>query len=61
MPRIIAAIVALAALLANCGPGHAPEGQAPLAEIRDNDLSSLKTAFNAAADSIRVIVLMSPT
>jgi hypothetical protein len=58
----VAFVTALAASLVNCGqPGRVPEGQAALVEIHDNDLASLKTAFNAAADSVRVIVLMSPT
>lgn len=47
-------------VLAACGPRHAPEGQPPLAIIA-GDLSAFQKSFNDAADTLRVIVLMSPT
>lgn len=42
--------------------GHSvPKGQPPLARFPSGDLTPLKTAFNASASSIRVVVMLSPT
>jgi hypothetical protein len=42
--------------------GHsAPKGQPPLVNFSSGDLVPLKTAFNASASSIRVVVMLSPT
>jgi hypothetical protein len=42
--------------------GHStPKGQPPLLSFSSGDLSPLKTAFNASASSIRVVVMLSPT
>ena len=42
--------------------GHAtPKGQPPLVSFSSGDLTPLKTAFNASASSIRVVVMLSPT
>ena len=42
--------------------GHStPKGQPPLVSFSSGDLAPLKTAFNASASSIRVVVMLSPT
>jgi len=42
--------------------GHkAPAGQPPLADLTSDSLDSLKAAFNGSADSVRIILLLSPT
>ena len=38
-----------------------PTGQQPLARLNDSNFSSLKDAFNKSANSVRVIVMLSPT
>ena len=38
-----------------------PRGQPPLADLNDQSLSQLRQQFNAAADSERVLLLLSPT
>jgi hypothetical protein len=38
-----------------------PAGQQPLARLNDSNLSSMKDAFNGSANSVRVIVMLSPT
>ena len=41
--------------------GHAPAGQAALVEMNSSALAALQTEFNRASDSLRVILLLSPT
>jgi hypothetical protein len=42
--------------------GHSvPKGQPPLVSFSPGDLAPLKTAFNASASSIRIVVMLSPT
>ncbi len=42
--------------------GHStPKGQPPLVSFSSGDLTPLKTAFNASASSIRVVLMLSPT
>lgn len=43
------------------GPGTAPQGQAPLMIFSSSDITPLKTAFNQAASSTRVILMLTPT
>lgn len=38
-----------------------PNGQQPLVRLTDSNLSSLKDSFNGSANSVRVIVMLSPT
>ena len=38
-----------------------PAGQQPLARLTDSNLSSLKDSFNTSANSVRVILMLSPT
>ena len=39
----------------------APTGQQPLARLNNSNIDSLKKSFNGSADSVRVIVMLSPT
>ncbi len=38
-----------------------PNGQQPLVRLNGANVASLKNAFNGSADSVRVLVLVSPT
>ena len=38
-----------------------PNGQQPLVRLNSANAGSLKNAFNESADSVRVIVMLSPT
>jgi len=61
---IILAIVAMAmGLLAYYlyGGSTVPDGQQPLVRLTDSNFSSLKDSFNSSANSVRVIVMLSPT
>ena len=63
MIRRHAILVGAALLYAGCAsrPAHAPEGQPPLATIASGDVAAFRKAFNDAGDTLRVIVLLSPT
>jgi hypothetical protein len=63
MIRRHAILAATALLYAGCasGPPHAPEGQPPLATIAASDLTAFQKAFNDAGETVRLIVLLSPT
>jgi len=39
----------------------APTGQQPLVRLDASNIESLKQAFNDAKDSVRVMVMLSPT
>lgn len=56
---VVAAVVATAIYLLVAQ--RAPAGQPPLAMLDAGSMSALRADFNAAADQIRVIVLLSPT
>ena len=43
------------------GGSDVPKGQPPLVRLTDSNLSSLKDSFNNSANSVRVIVMLSPT
>ncbi|MBO0857115.1 MAG: hypothetical protein J2P21_01400 [Chloracidobacterium sp.] len=43
------------------GGSVAPKGQQPLLSLNGSNLSSLKEAFNGSANSVRVLVMLSPT
>jgi hypothetical protein len=43
------------------GGSTAPEGQQPLVRLNISNLRSLKEAFNGSANSVRLLVLVSPT
>ena len=38
-----------------------PTGQQPLVRLDNSNLESLKKSFNDSADSVRVMVMLSPT
>jgi len=38
-----------------------PNGQQPLARLNGSNIGSLKNTFNESANSVRVIVMLSPT
>jgi hypothetical protein len=38
-----------------------PTGQQPLVRLNNSNIDSLKKSFNESADSVRVIVMLSPT
>ena len=38
-----------------------PNGQQPLVYLNNTNVTSLKEAFNSSANSVRVIVMLSPT
>ena len=39
----------------------APIGQQPLVRLDNSNIDSLRKSFNESADSVRVIVMLSPT
>jgi hypothetical protein len=43
------------------GTHEAPQGQPALVHLDAGSLETLRTDFNAAQDSVRLIVLLSPT
>ena len=43
------------------GTHHAPKGQPALVHLDPGSLETLRTDFNTAEDSTRLIVLLSPT
>jgi hypothetical protein len=38
-----------------------PAGQHPLVHLNDSNFDSLKKSFNESADSVRVMLMLSPT
>ncbi len=61
---IIVALVAVLVLLAfayYAMPGRAPAGQPALATLDPGNFGDFQRRFNGAADSIRVLLLLSPT
>jgi membrane protein DedA with SNARE-associated domain len=43
------------------GERRVPAGQAPLTYLRQTSLDTLRADFNAHADKVRIVVLLSPT
>ena len=39
----------------------APAGQQPLVRLNNSNIDSLKKSFNDSADSVRVVLMLSPT
>lgn len=61
---IVVLIVVIAAAMfgqQQFGTHEAPKGQPALVHLDDGSLESLRSDFNAASDSVRLIVLLSPT
>jgi hypothetical protein len=44
-----------------CGPGTAPPGQPPMAQITRDSIEGFREAFNKTSDQARVVLLLSPT
>jgi hypothetical protein len=67
MKRAILIILATATMIVALGRmyftriGHAPADQPPIVEMNAAALSSLQAEFNRASNSVRVILLLSPT
>ena len=38
-----------------------PKGQQPLVSLNSSNVASLKDAFNTSANSVRLVVMLSPT
>jgi hypothetical protein len=61
---VVALIVVIAAAVLGVrqfGTHHAPAGQPPLVHLNAGAFETLRTDFNGGQDSIRLIVLLSPT
>jgi hypothetical protein len=43
------------------GGSTVPNGQQPLVRLSESNFSSLKDSFNSSANSVRVIMMLSPT
>jgi len=43
------------------GGSAVPQGQQPLVRLNDSNIGGLRDAFNASANSVRLLVLVSPT
>lgn len=56
---VVAAGIAVVSM--RYAPRRTPEGQPPLASLREGDLRSFEDAFNAGAGSTRVLAMLSPT
>ena len=57
---IVVAVVLLIVAYLYLG-SSAPVGQQPLVRLDNSNIDSLKKSFNESADSVRVIVMLSPT
>ena len=57
---IVAAIVLFIAYYLYLG-STVPTGQQPLVRLDNSNIESLKKSFNDSADSVRVMVMLSPT
>ena len=55
------AIVVLLVFFYLYGGSTAPRGQQPLAPLNSSNIGGLMDAFNASANSVRLLVLVSPT
>jgi len=57
---VVGAIVLLVVYYLYFG-STAPTGQQPLVRLDNSNIESLKKSFNDSADSVRVVVMLSPT
>ena len=60
IPAIVAISLGLLAYYLH-GGSTVPNGQPALVRLTDSNFSSLKDSFNGSANSVRVIVMLSPT
>ena len=58
---ILIVVVAAAMVGQQFATHHAPKGQPALVHLDAGSLEALRSDFNAAQDSVRLIVLLSPT
>jgi hypothetical protein len=58
---VVVLVVVFGAVYYFYGGHSVPKGLPPLVSFSSGDLTPLKTAFNASAPSIRVVVMLSPT
>jgi hypothetical protein len=58
---VVVLVVVFGAVYYFYGGHSTPKGQAPLTSFSSDDLTPLKTAFNASESSTRVVVMLSPT
>jgi hypothetical protein len=58
---IVVLLVVFVAVYYFYGGHSTPKGQPPLVSFSSGDLTPLKTAFNASASSVRVVIMLSPT
>jgi hypothetical protein len=57
----IAAITVAGALLYFYGGSRTPTGQPPLQRVTAQNVAEVKSAFNAAKEDVRLLLLLSPT
>jgi len=57
----LALVIALALVAYWYYWGSSPPGQPPLTSLTPMNLDQFKEAFNAAADRVRLVLLLSPT
>ena len=57
---VVAAIILFLVYYLYLG-SSAPSGQQPLVRLNNANIDSLKKSFNESADSVRVMVMLSPT
>jgi hypothetical protein len=55
------AVVALLAFYYFYGGSAVPNGQQPLVRLNSSNITSLRDTFNGSANSVRLLVLLSPT
>jgi hypothetical protein len=58
---VLAAIGLLVFYYYYYGGSNVPYGQQPLVRLNSSNVAQLKDAFNDSANSVRVIVMLSPT
>jgi len=58
---LLVVLLAVAVYFWKSTPGQTPPGQPPLADVNSASLGAMKADFNRTSNSIRVIVLLSPT
>ena len=67
MKRVLIIILGIAAIVIGLlayylyAGSTVPNGQQPLVRLNDSNVSSLKDSFNGSANSVRVILMLSPT
>ena len=59
--RALLAVILLAALFYFYGGSQVPAGQPPIESLTAQNVVEVKSAFNAAKDDVRVLLLLSPT